>query len=62
MRPGTRHFIGPLTPAQQRRRKRNQESFRVIHDIVEARGYSYAEVFRNPFLCKITRRIEYESA
>lgn len=33
MSPGTRNFIGPLTPAQQRRRLRNRQRWDRLSDI-----------------------------
>lgn len=52
--PGTRLFIGPLTPSQQRRRERNRERFREVSEIAEARYISMREAFyvlknRRPF-------------
>ncbi len=43
MNPGTRHFIGPLTPAQQRRRERSRERFRIASEIADARNISMRE-------------------
>lgn len=44
-RPGTHRFIGPLTPAQRRRRERARETFRVVSDIAYARNVSMREAF-----------------
>lgn len=54
MAPGTRFFIGPLTPAQQRRRERNRERFREAAEIADARNITMREAFyvlanRRPF-------------
>lgn len=45
-RPGTRFFIGPLTPAQQRRRERSRENFRRAAEIADARYIPMADAFR----------------
>lgn len=45
-RPGTRFFIGPLTPAQQRRRQRSRERYRELAEICDARYISMCEAFR----------------
>ena len=45
-RPGSRFFIGPLTPAQQRRRERSREFWRDISEIMDVRGLSFADAFR----------------
>lgn len=44
--PGTRHFIGPLTPKQQRRRIRNQQRFQYVSEIMEARCVTFAEALK----------------
>ena len=44
-RPGTRFFIGPLTPAQQRRRQRAREKFRKVSEIADARNITMREAF-----------------
>jgi len=41
----TRFFIGPLTPAQQRRRQRSRENFRWAAEIADARNLTMAEAF-----------------
>lgn len=46
MKPGTRFFIGPLTPAQQRRRLRSRETFRRVSDIADTRCVPMREAFR----------------
>lgn len=43
--PGTRHFIGPLTPAQRRRRERSRENFRNAAEIADARNLTMREAF-----------------
>lgn len=43
--PGTRFFIGPLTPAQQRRRQRNRESFRRVVNLADTWKLSVREAF-----------------
>lgn len=43
--PGSRHFIGPLTPAQIRRRQRNRETYRNAAEIADARNISMREAF-----------------
>lgn len=45
-KPGTRFFIGPLTPAQQRRRKRAREDYRDAAEIADARYVSMADAFK----------------
>lgn len=45
-RPGTRFFIGPLKPAQRRRRERSLETFRVVDEIAYTRNIPMAEAFR----------------
>lgn len=45
-RPGTRFFIGPLTEAQQRRRKRARENFREAREIADARYCRMADAFK----------------
>lgn len=45
-RPGTRFFIGPLNPAQQRRRKRSREEYRDAAEIADARYMSLADAFK----------------
>ena len=42
-RPGNRFFIGPLTPAQQERRRRARYSFTDIASMQDARGLSFTE-------------------
>lgn len=42
-RPGNRFFIGPLTPAQQERRRRARYSFNDIAEMQDARGLSFTE-------------------
>lgn len=44
-RPGTRLFIGPLTPAQRRRRDRARETFREVEEMAYARNISMKEAF-----------------
>lgn len=39
-KPGTRRFIGPLTPAQQRRRAAARERFRKASSCADARDCS----------------------
>lgn len=46
MNPGTRHFIGPFTPAQQRRREKARERFRIASEISDARNISMREALR----------------
>ena len=46
-KPGTRRFIGPLKPAQQRRRLRSQSRFQRLADIADARCLSMREAFKN---------------
>ena len=46
MSPTNRFFIGPLTPAQQRRRKRNRDEFRQAQEIADARYVSMADAFK----------------
>lgn len=41
-----RHFIGPLTPAQQRRRQRSREEFRQAAEIADARYMSMGDAFK----------------
>lgn len=41
--PGTRHFIGPLTPSQQRKRQRRRASFRDISCLRDARNLTFIE-------------------
>lgn len=43
MKPGTRHFIGPLTPAQQRARVRSRQQFRLAAEIADARNIPMRE-------------------
>jgi hypothetical protein len=43
--PGTRFFIGPLTPAQQRRRLRNRERFRRAAEVADTRNTSIMSGF-----------------
>ena len=45
-RPGTRRFIGPLTPAQKRRRERARQHFTRIADKAETRNITIAEALR----------------
>jgi hypothetical protein len=47
VKPGSRHFIGPLTPAQQRRRERNRATFRTVSLMADARGYTVSFVFKH---------------
>ena len=44
-RPGTRRFIGPLTPAQQIKRLIVREKFRTVREIAEARNITMPEAF-----------------
>lgn len=46
IRPGTRHFIGPLTPAQQERRRRAVYRWRDIAEIMDARYCNFTEAVR----------------
>lgn len=46
MKPGTRHFIGPLTPAQQRRRERSRSQFKLACTIADARNCTMADAFK----------------
>lgn len=43
--PGTRSFIGPLTPAQQRRRQRSRENYRWAAEVADARNLTMVEAF-----------------
>ncbi len=45
-RPGTRFFIGPLTPAQRRRRERSRARFGIVDDIAYTRNIPMADAFR----------------
>jgi hypothetical protein len=45
-KPGTRFFIGPLTPAQQRRRERARENFRRADEIAYARNIDMSDAFK----------------
>ncbi len=42
-KPGTRFFIGPLTPAQQRRRERSRQHWRAIDEIMYVRNVSFTD-------------------
>lgn len=44
--PTSRHFISPLTPAQQRRRQRSREEFRQAREIAGARYVSMGDAFK----------------
>lgn len=55
-KPGTRRFIGPLTPAQQRRRERARESFRFAHSLSDARGLP----MRDAFVASSLKNLAYE--
>lgn len=44
--PGTRHFIGPLTPAQQERREQAKDRFRRAQEIADARYIPMVDAFR----------------
>jgi hypothetical protein len=43
--PGTRHFVGPLTEAHQRRRERSREQFRKAAEIADARYIPMRDAF-----------------
>lgn len=43
--PGTRLFVGPLSPAQRRRRERSRERFRHAQEIAEARCIPLRDAF-----------------
>ncbi len=45
MKPGSINFIGPLTAAQQRRRARSRNHFRLAAEIADARNISMREAF-----------------
>lgn len=45
MKPGNRHFIGPLTEAQRRRRERSRKQFRVAAEIADARCITMRDAF-----------------
>ncbi len=45
-RPGTRFFIGPLTQAQQRRRERSRDRWRVVDEIAYARCIPVSDAFK----------------
>jgi len=44
-KPGTRFFIGPLTPAQQRRRLRSRRNFHQANLLSDARNMPMREAF-----------------
>ena len=45
-RPGTRRFIGPLTPAQKRRRDRARANFHLANALSDARNMSVGDAFK----------------
>lgn len=45
-RPGTRHFIGPLTEAQQRRRQRARHQFNDIAEMQYSRSISFTDAIK----------------
>jgi hypothetical protein len=45
-RPGTHHFIGPLTEAQTRRRMRARYHYNDIAEAMDARGISFTEAIK----------------
>ncbi len=45
-RPGTRFFICPLTQAQQRRRERSRDRWRVVDEIAYCRNIPVADAFK----------------
>lgn len=45
-RPGTRFFVGPLTPAQQRKRERARLRWRVVDEIADVRNVPIGQAFK----------------
>ncbi len=45
-RPGTRRFIGPLTPAQKRRRDRARANFQLANNLSDARNMTICDAFK----------------
>ena len=45
-RPGTRRFIGPLTPAQKRRRERARQHFSRVAERADTRNITIREALK----------------
>lgn len=60
-RPGTRRFVGPLTPAQQRRRDRARAHFARINSLADAWAVSIREaLLQEPFANDWLRRRQFQ--